>query len=203
MVNIININLFLLYPNMFKNWFRSANEKRMEEQIAKLKEDIKVLQTKLSLLEKRDELIVTSVDELLEPRSEVVSNLVEVSNVVKLSDVLELEESPTVEEEPKVVDVVTPIIEEEHKVVVEEKANVVEIVAEPKTIEEPKVVAEEKVIAEEKPTVVAEPKTIEEPKVVAEEKIFKKEEKETNHTPTPKKRRQSKKAAQLEEALPK
>ena len=184
---------------MFKNWFRSANEKRMEEQIAKLKEDIKVLQTKLSLLEKRDELIVTTVDELLEPRSEV-PNVVDVSNVVKLSDVLELEE--TVEEKPKVVDVVTPIIEEEAKVVVEEKANVVEIVAEPKTIEEPKVVAEEKVIAEEKPNVVevvAEPKTIEEPKVVAEEKVFK--DKETNTAP--KKRRQSKKATQLEESLPK
>ncbi len=197
---------------MFKNWFRSTNEKRMEEQIAQLKEDVKVLQTKLSLLEKRDELIVTTVDEVsnvLEPRSEVVSNVVEVS------DVLELEESPTVEENPKVVDVVTPIIEEEHKVVVEEKAfepiaeekpNVVEVVAEAKTIEEPKVVAEEKVSAEEKPTVVdvVTPIAEEEPKIVAEEKVFKpivKEEKET--TPAPKKRRQSKKAAQLEESLPK
>jgi hypothetical protein len=164
-VNIININLFLLYNNMFKNWFRSANEKRMEEQIAKLREDIILLQTQIiDLINRSVEEKTTTVETLfnvLEPREEV-------SNVV----------------EQMVVSVVTPIIEEEPIVVEVVKPDVVVSVVTP--------------IIEEEPTVVAvvEDKTIkEEPVVVV------KEEKETNTAP--KKRRQSKKAAQLEEALPK
>ncbi len=150
---------------MFKNWFRSANEKRMEEQIAKLREDIILLQTQIiDLINRSVEEKTTTVETLfnvLEPREEV-------SNVV----------------EQMVVSVVTPIIEEEPIVVEVVKPDVVVSVVTP--------------IIEEEPTVVAvvEDKTIkEEPVVVV------KEEKETNTAP--KKRRQSKKAAQLEEALPK
>ena len=158
---------------MFKNWFRSTNEKRLEEQIAKLREDVTALQTKISLLEKRSvEEKATTVEKLfnvLEPRDEP-SNVLELSNVI----------------EQMVVSVVTPIIEEEPAVV-------------PTIVVEPVVVKEEPAVVVLEP--IVEEKTIKEEPVVVVEPVVVKEEKETNTAP--KKRRQSKKAAQLEEALPK
>lgn len=115
---------------MFKNWFRSTNEKRLEEQIAKLREDVTALQSKLSILENRSvEEKPTTVEKLfniLEPREEV-SNVVEqmVVSVV----------------EPEVVSVVTPIIEEEPIVVA--------VVEEKKIKEEPTVVVEPVVVVKE------------------------------------------------------
>lgn len=134
---------------MFKNWFRSANEKRMEEQIVKLREDIVVLQTHISILEKQLEV-----------------NII-VKNVEELSDVLEPRESKDE----------LPLPNNQQEEVIK------------KVLEEP-VVAEDKVL---EPVAVVEEKVLE-PVVTVE--------KETNTVP-PKKRRQSKKVAQLEEDLPK
>ena len=142
---------------MFKNWFRSANEKRMEEQIVKLKEDIDVLQTKIIVLEKQLEV-----------------NII-VKNVEELSDVLEPRES---KDESKQEEVIKKVLEE------------VVVTVEEKVLEEPVAVLEEKIL---EPIAVVEEKVLE-PVVTVE--------KETNTVP-PKKRRQSKKSAQLEEDLPK
>ena len=136
---------------MFKNWFRSANEKRMEEQIAKLREDIIILQTQINDLMNKPSTLESTLDNVLEPR--MVEPIKEEPTPIK--------EELVIKEEP------TPIKEEL-------------VIKEPTPIkEEPVVVTIEKVL-EQAPTV----------------------EKETNTVP-PKKRRQSKKAAQLEEALPK
>ena len=138
---------------MFKNWFRSANEKRMEEQIVKLREDIVVLQTKIIVLEKQLEVKTTVEDNV------VITNIEEPSNVLEQSDKLHLPNNQQEEVIKKVLEEVVTGVEEK--------------------VLEPAIVVEEKVL-EQIVTV----------------------EKETNTVP-PKKRRQSKKAAQLEEALPK
>ena len=132
---------------MFKNWFRSANEKRMEEQIAKLREDIIILQTQINDLMNKPSTLESTLDNVL---------------LSTLDNVLEPRMVEPIKEEP------TPIKEE---LVIKEEPTPIK--------EEPVVVTVEKVL-EQAPTV----------------------EKETNTVP-PKKRRQSKKAAQLEEALPK
>jgi len=136
---------------MFKNWFKSANEKRMEEQIAKLREDVTVLQAqlnewinkKLTIEEEK-----TVLDNVLEPRIE--------------DTVLE----PTLVKEELIAVIVDPssILDTTHSL--------------------------ESLIMKE-PDVIVEPvEKVLEPVVTVEKE-------------TPKKRRQSKKAAQLEEALPK
>ena len=160
---------------MFKNWFRSTNEKRMEEQIVKLREDIVVLQTKISVLEKqlitvevvKEEHVEENPSNILEPREEPIIEekpIVEVPVVIK-------------EEKAIVVDVVKPSIEKPEKEEKVEETIVVDVV-------KPSIEKQEKV-----ETIVVD---IVKPDV----------EKETNPAP-PKKRRQSKKASQLEEALPK
>jgi len=143
---------------MFKNWFRSANEKRMEEQIVKLREDIVVLQTKIIVLEKQ-----------LEVKTTVEDNVV-IPNIEELGDKLPLPNNNQEEFIKKVLEEVVTGVEEK--------------------VLEPAIVVEEKVL---EPAIVVEEKVLEQVVTV---------EKETNTVP-PKKRRQSKKAAQLEEALPK
>lgn len=157
---------------MFKNWFKSANKKRMEEQIVKLREDIVVLQSKITLLEKQLEVKITVEDVVVKPTVEELSNVLEPRE--ELSNVLEFEQIV-------VVDVVKPAVvkEEEPVVAVKEEEPIVDVV-------------KPAIVKEEEPVVAVK---VEEPIVVTVEK-------ETNTVP-PKKRRQSKKAHQLEEALPK
>ena len=165
---------------MFKNWFKSANEKRMEEQIAKLREDVTVLQAQLNewinkKLEPRiDE--ETVLDNVLQPRIE--------DNVLiqpTLDNVLEQSIEKTLVKEELVAVIVDPssILDTTHSL-------------ESLIMKEPDVLPVEKVL---EPVATVEPvEKVLEPMATVE--------KETSSAP-PKKRRQSKKAAQLEEALPK
>lgn len=165
---------------MFKNWFKSANEKRMEEQIVKLREDIVVLQSKITLLEKQLEVKITVEDVVVKPTVEELSNVLEPRE--ELSNVLEFEQIV-------VVDVVKPaVVKEEEPVVAKEEEPVVAVKEEEPIVD----VVKPAIVKEEEPVVAVK---VEEPIVVTVEK-------ETNTVP-PKKRRQSKKAHQLEEALPK
>jgi hypothetical protein len=165
---------------MFKNWFKSANEKRMEEQIAKLREDVTVLQAQLNewinkKLEPRfDE--ETVLDNVLQPRIE--------DNVLiqpTLDNVLEQSIEKTLVKEELVAVIVDPssILDTTHSL-------------ESLIMKDPDVLPVEKVL---EPVATVEPveKVLETVVTV---------EKETSTAP-PKKRRQSKKATQLEEALPK
>ena len=153
---------------MFKNWFKSANEKRMEEQIAKLREDVTVLQAQLN------EWINKKMEHRIEKENTVLDNIL-VDNVL----------------EPRIVDnVLEPIIE---KTLVKEE--LLAVVVDPSSIlEPPKTHSLESLIMKEPEKVVIVEEKVLEPVATVE--------KETSLIP-PKKRRQSKKAAQLEEALPK
>ena len=152
---------------MFKNWFKSANEKRMEEQIAKLREDVTVLQAQLN------EWINKKLEPRIEKENTVLDNIL-VDNI--LNNVLQ----PTLDNvlEPTLV-----------------KEELLAVVVDPSSIlEPPKTHSLESLIMKEpEKVVIVEDKVLEPVATV---------EKETSLIP-PKKRRQSKKAAQLEEALPK
>lgn len=162
---------------MFKNWFKSANEKRMEEQIAKLREDVTVLQAQLN------EWINKKMEHRIEKENTVLDNIL-VDNVLEPRIVDNVLIQPTLD------NVLEPIIE---KTLVKEE--LLAVVVDPSSIlEPPKTHSLESLIMKEPEKVVIVEEKVLEPVATVE--------KETSLIP-PKKRRQSKKAAQLEEALPK
>lgn len=161
---------------MFKNWFKSANEKRMEEQIAKLREDVTVLQAQLN------EWINKKLEPRIEKENTVLDNIL-VDNVL----------------EPRIVDnVLQPTLDNVLEQSIEKtlvKEELLAVVVDPSSIlEPPKTHSLESLIMKEPDKVVIVEEKVLEPVATVE--------KETSLIP-PKKRRQSKKAAQLEEALPK
>jgi hypothetical protein len=182
---------------MFKNWFKSTNAKRMEEQIAELREDVTCLQAQIKELMNKQTLcnvLEPSLDNVLEPSSldkprkeELLAVVVDPASILEKQITHSLES--LIMKEPfgllstldnvieKVLDQV-PIVEKvlDQVPIVEKVLDQVPIVE--KVLEEVPIVVEK--VLDQVPTV----------------------EKEIN-TVQPKKRRQSKKASQLEEALPK
>jgi len=214
---------------MFKNWFKSTNAKRMEEQIAELREDVTCLQAQIKELMNKQTLCnvlePSSLDNVFEPptldkprKEELLAVVVDPASILEkqithsleslimkepfgllstLDNVIEkvLDQVPIVE---KVLDQV-PIVEKvlDQVPIVEKVLEQVPIVVE-KVLDQVPMVEKvldqvpmvEKVL-DQVPTVVE--KVLDQVPTV---------EKEIN-TVQPKKRRQSKKASQLEEALPK
>ncbi len=204
---------------MFKNLFKSTNVKKMEEQLAQLREDVNVLQAQIKELINKQ-----TLNNVLEPKME--DNILEKEELVAVViDPASILENPTthgleslIMKEPfdlldniieKVLDQVENIAEQvSDKVenIAEQVSDKVEHIAEQVSdiVENIAEQVSDKVdnIAEQVSDKVD--KVLDEVPILAEKVLepVTMVEKETNTLP-PKKRRQSKKAAQLEEALPK
>ena len=172
---------------MFKNWFKSTNAKRMEEQIAELREDVTCLQAQIKELMNKQTLcnvLEPSLDNVFEPpildkprKEELLAVVVDPASILEKQITHSLE-SLIMKEPFGLLSTLDNVIEKvlDQVPIVEKVLDQVPIVE--KVLEEVPIVVEK--VLDQVPTV----------------------EKEIN-TVQPKKRRQSKKASQLEEALPK
>ena len=193
---------------MFKNLFKSTNVKKMEDQIAQLREDVTSLQAQIKeLINKQtldnvqptlDNVLMSTLDNILEPRiekEELIAVVIDPASILENPTIHGLES--LIMKEPfdlldNIVEKVLDKVENVADKVLDEVSNKVENVVD-KVLDEVSNKVENVVDqVSTKVENVAE-KVLEQVPTV---------EKETN-TVTPKKRRQSKKATQLEDALPK
>jgi uncharacterized protein YoxC len=222
---MVNINIFY-YINMFKNLFKSTNVKKMEDQIAQLREDVTSLQAQIKeLINKQtlnnvqptlDNVLMSTLDNILEPRiekEELIAVVIDPASILENPTIHGLES--LIMKEPfdlldniveKVLDKVENVVDDvSNKVenVVDEVLDKVENVVDDVSNKVENVVDEvldkvENVVDQVLDQVSTKVENVAE-KVLEQVPTV---EKETN-TVTPKKRRQSKKATQLEDALPK
>jgi hypothetical protein len=194
---------------MFKNWFKSTNAKRMEDQLAQLREDVNVLQAKMNeLINKHvvEEKEPSTLDNVLE-KEELVAVVIDPASILENPTTHGLE-SLIMKEPFDLLDNIIEKVLDQVENIAEQVSDKVENIAE-QVSDKVENIAEQvsdKVenIAEQVSDKVD--KVLDEVPILAEKVLEQvatvEKEKETNIVP-PKKRRQSKKAAQLEEALPK
>ena len=224
---MVNINIFYyININMFKNLFKSTNVKKMEDQIAQLREDVTSLQAQIKeLINKQtldnvqptlENVLMSTLDNILEPRiekEELIAVVIDPASILENPTIHGLES--LIMKEPfdlldniadKVLDKVENVVDEvldKVENVVDQVSTKVENVAD-KVLDKVENVAEKVLeqVSNKVENVVDQ--VLDKVENVAEKVLEQVPtvEKETN-TVTPKKRRQSKKATQLDDALPK